>query len=108
MPKRASIFRPLGSKPPGSSGIARSRDATERQKLYATARWRRLRLSHLQSNPLCVECSEQGLIVVATVVDHKEGHRGDWRDAFFDPDQLQSMCQQCHNAKSARELHGST
>jgi 5-methylcytosine-specific restriction endonuclease McrA len=38
------------------------------------------------------------------VVDHKHGHAGDWRDRFFDLDELQSLCDACHNAKSAREM----
>jgi 5-methylcytosine-specific restriction protein A len=106
MPFKAPVLRPRGSKPPGT--VTRSRDAAERQKLYATQRWRRLRLAHLKDNPLCVECDKQGLLVPAVVVDHAHGHAGDWRDRFFDADELQSLCQTCHNSKSAREMPRAT
>src|ERR1700759_1195608 len=107
MPAKAPVFRPPGSKKIRS--IDRSPDAAERQRLYATAGWHRLRRAHLQGNPLCVECEAPGLIVIATVVDHKLSHHvGAWRDRFFDPDALQSLCLTCHNQKSAREIPRAT
>jgi hypothetical protein len=100
MPYRPPVLKPRkpsgGAKPTGA--VTRSPAAIERQKLYNTARWHRLRISHLQESPLCVECEKRGLIVAATVVDHKRGHTGDWRERFFDSDELQSLCQSHHNA----------
>jgi hypothetical protein len=57
MPFKAPILRPRGSAKPGT--ITRSPDAAARQKLYQSARWRRLRIIHLQDNPLCVAGQEQ-------------------------------------------------
>ena len=69
---------------------------------YSTDVWRRLRASHLASEPLCRECAKADIITPATVVDHIIPHCGDW-EGFTDPDNLQSLCVSCHNRKTARE-----
>jgi len=53
----------------------------------------------LKRNPLCVECLERGNIVPATVVDHIIAHKGDMR-LFWDRDNWQALCTQCHNRKT--------
>lgn len=74
--------------------------------LYKTQRWYRLRYKQLQANPCCKYCEDQGLVVLATVVDHKIRHKGD-EDLFFDPDNLQSLCKQHHDStKQREEFHG--
>jgi hypothetical protein len=37
--------------------------------------------AHFAAHPLCADWETNGLIVVVTVVDHSDGHRGDWRCA---------------------------
>ena len=71
--------------------------AGERAGLYQTARWRRMREFQLEREPNCAECGEP-----ATVADHIEPHRGRV-GLFFDMDNLQSMCDGCHGAKSGSE-----
>lgn len=70
--------------------------------LYNCARWRRLRAAHLCANPFCAMCRKQGRVVTATVVDHRKPHRGDL-GLFWDPANLQGLCQTHHSATKQRE-----
>ena len=64
-------------------------------------RWRKVRKMYLNKNPLCVECLKSGIITPATVVDHIEPHKGDY-GKFWDEDNMQSLCESCHNRKTAK------
>lgn len=70
---------------------------------YQSQAWRRCRHAYLAEHPLCAECEKQGRVAAARVVDHirpiNEG--GD----KFDFDNLQGLCDKCHNKKSGREAH---
>jgi phage terminase small subunit len=80
-------------------------DNAERAKLYNSTRWRKRRRAFLQPHPLCIACEQRGLVVAAEVVDHRDGHQHHaWRDRFWDESRWQSMCTDCHAAKSAAEL----
>ncbi len=46
-----------------------------------------------------------GRITPATVVDHITPHRGD-QALFWDYDNWQSLCKQCHDADKQREENG--
>jgi 5-methylcytosine-specific restriction enzyme A len=62
---------------------------------YELERWRRIRRAQLRAEPLCRMCLERdGRVVVATIVDHIEPHRGDWNK--FLTGSLQSLCAHCH------------
>jgi len=68
----------------------------EHQKIYKSYRWRRLREDYLIENPECEICGR-----VANTVDHKipitrGGSIWKWSN-------LQSLCQYCHNSKTAKE-----
>jgi 5-methylcytosine-specific restriction endonuclease McrA len=70
---------------------------TEAWGAGSTRRWRRIRAAHLARQPDCVQCG-----TTADEVDHvvplsRGGHR-------WDPDNLQSLCLPCHQAKTAHEL----
>lgn len=58
-------------------------------------RWRRIRLSKLQSEPLCRMCLSSGMTVPATVVDHitpiEDG-------GTHEESNLQPLCKRCHDA----------
>src|SRR6476469_2019472 len=74
--------------------------------LYNTAKWQRLRRRQLLTSPLCVMCAEQGRIEVATVVDHIKEHKGE-TELFFNPENLQSLCEPHHNTTKQRfEVRG--
>ena len=62
-----------------------------------------LRPTQLLRGPFCRECAKAGRRTLATRVDHVRPHRGDWA-LFTDRANLQSLCERCHNAKTAREM----
>lgn len=70
--------------------------------LYQLPQWKRGRLEHLAANPWCVECAREGLRVRATVVDHKQPHRGSIA-LFLDRSNWQSMCKKHHDIKTLEE-----
>lgn len=81
----------------------RSPQAARYQHWYKTQRWRKLRAEHLLRHPMCVMC-----IVTrtkATVADHIIPHRGD-EALFWDPANLQSLCELHHQEKQRLELGG--
>ena len=67
------------------------------RRFYDTVRWRRERLNHLKSNPLCVMCLRMGRTTQATVVDHIEPHKGN-EELFWDRNNWQSLCTPCHDS----------
>lgn len=70
-------------------------------EFYQSRKWRSLRKLKLERSPLCEECQRKGILTPAQMVDHivpinKGG-------APLDFDNLQSLCNRCHAAKSARD-----
>ena len=47
-------------------------------------------------------CQSQGKVEVASVVDHIVPHRGNY-DLGWDENNLQSLCDPCHNSHKQRE-----
>jgi 5-methylcytosine-specific restriction protein A len=78
-----------------------SRKGDSFRKLYGSPRWKRVRASHLASEPLCRPCKRRGRIEATRIVDHITPIRrgGD----PFDDSNLQSLCWSCHSEKSIRE-----
>ena len=79
----------------------------EQRRGSSTARgygydWQRLRRLKLQADPLCEDCQPRGRATLAVEVHHKIkiSERPDLR---LDWDNLQSLCEPCHDAKSAAE-----
>lgn len=65
-------------------------------------RWQQYRLRFLAEHPLCAMCKAAGRVEAATIVDHKQPHRGD--DAlFWDADNHQPLCKRCHDGAKQRE-----
>lgn len=77
------------------------RDA-ERQRLYGTVRWQRMRKAQLERQPWCEDCLEADLYVAAKDVDHVERHEGDVEKFYSGA--LRSLCHACHSRKTAREV----
>jgi 5-methylcytosine-specific restriction enzyme A len=67
----------------------RGRRAVERRK-----RW-------LREHPLCVECEKADRVTAATVPDHIVALVNGGPDT---EDNLQSLCEECHRKKTARDL----
>lgn len=63
------------------------------------AKWRRARKRFLQRHPLCANCLSRGVLTPATVVDHIVPHRGD-RALFWDENNWQPLCKNCHDQKT--------
>lgn len=83
----------------------RDAEARDRSRLYQTPAWRAMRARQLREHPLCLRCSERGIVTAATVADHRDGHaHPNWRLMFYRPDKLISLCAQCHNAKTSGEV----
>lgn len=83
----------------------RSAEAAVYRKLYSTARWIRLREWHKSHNPLCAYCLEREEVSEAEVVDHIRPHKGDL-ELFWDPNNLQSLCRECHDGRKQSEERG--
>lgn len=64
---------------------------------------KRLRPDQLLREPFCRECSRHNARTRATVVDHVTPFRGDW-GLFIDPANHESLCETCHNRKTAKEM----
>jgi 5-methylcytosine-specific restriction enzyme A len=64
-------------------------------------RWQKFRKAFLAQHPLCVRCDGQGKVVAAEHVHHK-----DWQGPLgprgYDEDNLEALCQSCHNQTTAR------
>jgi 5-methylcytosine-specific restriction enzyme A len=76
------------------------------KRWYDSVRWRKARAMFLRYSPLCCMCSKRGMTVVATIVDHKIPHKGDY-DLFWNQDNWQSLCASCHSGvKRIQENHG--
>lgn len=94
---------------PAEARRARLADASQRAlaTLRSSARWQRLRALVMSEKPLCQTCERAGITRAATEVDHIVPaldviqQRGE--QAFFDAFNLESICDSCHDAKSARE-----
>lgn len=67
--------------------------------------WRKARSVWLTEHPTCVHCLRTGHLVPATVVDHITPHKGD-SGLFWDRGNWQSLCEPCHNRKTASEDMG--
>jgi 5-methylcytosine-specific restriction enzyme A len=74
----------------------RSPEAAAYRKLYKTAAWKHARATQLARQPLCELCLERGITRAATVVNHRQPHKGDMT-LFLDPKNLQSVDSDCHD-----------
>lgn len=82
--------------PTGKARTGRSQQAHEYRRLYKTKAWQEARKAQLSKQPLCELCQDRGKTVPASVVNHKEPHKGDW-SLFIDQTNHQSVCKPCHD-----------
>jgi 5-methylcytosine-specific restriction protein A len=81
--------------------LYKERVIPEHHKLYSTAKWKKLRILHLRTEPACIVCNTQEDLDV----DHIVPHKGDIY-LFFDPKNLQTRCHVHHSQKTAKETYG--
>ena len=68
--------------------------------MRSSARYQRWRADILRNEPLCRSCAEAGFTVAAEHIDHIEPvHLAPER--FWDRDNVQPICRQCHERKHA-------
>ena len=65
-------------------------------------RWQKARERFLREHPLCVLCEAAGRVGLATIVDHKQPHRGD-QALFWDEANWQGLCAHHHSSTKQRE-----
>lgn len=80
---------------------------TERKEIYATTKWRKLRLSYLMDHPLCERCQKENRIVPAVDIHHiisfmTTSNKLDRMALAFNPDNLESLCKQCHQKEHSK------
>jgi hypothetical protein len=74
---------------------------------YNTARWQKLRHRKLAVEPVCHPCWLRGEVILAKAVDHIVPINSG--GAPFPPlDGLMSMCERCHNEKTAANDRANT
>jgi 5-methylcytosine-specific restriction protein A len=73
----------------------------ERQAVYQSQRWQRLRAFYLSEHPLCERCRERGITKEAIDVHHKITFVGKGEKTAkyaYDYGNLQALCKECHQA----------
>lgn len=86
--------------PTMQAGSWRTEGMTSTQRGYGY-KWQKAREAYLRENPLCVMCTAQGVVAVATVVDHITPHRGD-QSLFWRRSNWQSLCATHHSRDKQR------
>ena len=104
MPNKIPTFRPKGMSKPQTA----KREATPEQGLYATRRWKRLRLEaireHVQEHgPYCLDCHHPLDFGKNTHVDHIVRHHGVDDPLAWQLSNLAVRCASCHSSKTRAE-----
>ncbi len=90
----------------GAKGTIRQRGGSAFAHLYGTARWQRTRKAQLDREPLCRFCERRGLVVLATVCNHVNGHPAGETEQQFWEGPFNSLCADCHNSDQTRMERG--
>jgi 5-methylcytosine-specific restriction protein A len=67
-------------------------------------RWTQASIRHRKRNPLCEFCKRAGRVTQATLVDHIIP-RAQAPELMWDPDNWQSLCDNCHNVTKQQQEH---
>lgn len=100
MPVR--ILPPLRGKPAVYRNSQwRDTKTDDERRFYSSAAWRRTSKQHRLLEPLCRECFKVGVTKLGELTDHITPRRngGD----SFDHDNLQTLCNACHQSKRQQE-----
>lgn len=87
------------------------RDDPAIAKKYKSKRWEKLRLLKKNISPFCERCLLNGVYTPARIIHHKEyitdlNYLDD--NVFFNLDNLESLCQDCHNKEHFGEKENYT
>lgn len=75
------------------------------KKWLNSARYKHARKFFLTRHPMCTRCSTNIRPELATILDHKTPHRGDYV-LFWEFDNWQGLCKRCHDRKTSSEDGG--
>lgn len=102
LPSRLKSTASLGTTDPDSWRAGK----TTAERGYG-GRWQKARATFLSrpENVCCVMCKAEGVVTLATVVDHKVPHRGD-QVLFWDTSNWQPLCKTHHDGVKQREDRG--
>lgn len=75
---------------------------TVNEHIYQSAKWRKLRARKANDSPLCETCLTYNIIKPVDIVDHIKPVL-DYPKLAYVYSNLQSLCHQCHNEKTAKE-----
>ncbi|WP_267212309.1 HNH endonuclease [Chelatococcus asaccharovorans] len=110
MPSLPSTFRPPTSRSKRERDRehdARRREAQPWRSFYKTAAWQEARQTQLARQPLCERCLAEGHVAPATVVNHRQPHKGDW-STFIAASNHESTCKPHHDRDIQREERAAT
>lgn len=72
----------------------------DRQKVYHSARWRRLANAYLAAHPLCEMCAQKGIQKLAVDVHHRVSFTRftglERMEMAYNPNNLMALCKECH------------
>lgn len=72
-----------------------------RQKVYSSAKWRKMRLAYIDRHPLCEICQQKGLVEAAVDVHHKVSFTKftgmKMIEMAYNPNNLMALCKECHS-----------
>ena len=72
----------------------KQRDESPGRRFLRSTTWRRTSAAKLACDPLCERCLKHGRDVPAVLVHHKDGN-----ELNNDPDNHESLCNDCHEAE---------
>ena len=98
---KSTVQTIASSVPVIQAGSWRTDGQTSAQRGYGY-KWQQARIGFLRKHPLCAYCEREGRINAASVVDHIAPHRGNMK-VFWDSENWQSLCSECHNTTKAAE-----
>ena len=105
---KPSPFQWMNRKPKGvdidlsPAVVDKGRSKLSRDGFYSSTPWIKTRDAYRKANPLCARCYAMGIIRPMAVVDHILP-ADDYPDLLFDWGNLQSLCDPCHNWKTAKD-----
>ena len=81
----------------------RSNRTEDNSKFYKSRAWQKIGLRHRMEEPLCRQCKKMGIDTPGQLTDHiKPISEG---GSKTDRNNLQTLCNTCHNRKSGSEGH---
>lgn len=83
------------------SGWQSDRERGNRHERGYDSRWVRLRDAYLAQHRLCERCEAEGRTALAEQVHHVDGFDGLDDPKRLDWDNLQALCEECHNQITA-------